>query len=107
MSLLSAAASVGFRVVSLRWRMNLPVPSNKRAGSGSACAVKEPVYVRSEYVDVAELISKHAPTRHQKLPDFSPHFRIHLKPLIRNGSQFTCTLFHPSSMAGSRSTAPF
>jgi len=53
MSLLSAAAFVAVPGLSFTWRMNLPVPCNKRAGSGSSCAVKEPhVSVRSEYIDV-------------------------------------------------------
>src|SRR6202163_3500482 len=63
------------------------------------CAVKEPhVYVRSEYIDVAEgRISQtcHRTAVMQKFPDFVPAFSHHLKPLIRDGSQFTCMLFHP------------
>jgi hypothetical protein len=31
----------------------------------------------------------------QKLPDFVPALSHHLKPLMRDGSQFTCMLFHP------------
>jgi hypothetical protein len=31
----------------------------------------------------------------QKLPDFVPTFPHHLKPLKRDGSQFTGMLFHP------------
>jgi hypothetical protein len=31
----------------------------------------------------------------QKLPYFAPTFSHHLKPLMRDGSQFTCMLFHP------------
>jgi hypothetical protein len=31
----------------------------------------------------------------QKLPDFVSAFSHHLKPLKRDGSQFTCMLFHP------------
>src|ERR1700674_2129511 len=31
----------------------------------------------------------------QKFPDFVPAFSHHLKPLMRDGSQFTCMLFHP------------
>src|SRR5437868_9288766 len=63
------------------------------------CAVKEPhVYVRGEYIDVAE--GRIAQTRNrtavmQKLPDFVPAFSHHLKPLMRDGSQFTCALSHP------------
>jgi hypothetical protein len=63
------------------------------------CAVKEPhVYVRSEYIDVAEgRISQtcHRTAVMQKFPDFVPAFSHHLKPLMRDGSQFTCMLFHP------------
>src|ERR1700682_4937095 len=63
------------------------------------CAVKEPhVYVRSEYIDVAEGRISQTYNRAavmQKLPDFVPAFSHHLKPLMRDGSQFTCMLFHP------------
>jgi hypothetical protein len=31
----------------------------------------------------------------QKLPDFVPALSHHLKPLLRNGSQFACMLVHP------------
>src|SRR5438445_2236784 len=61
--------------------------------------VKEPpVYVRMEYIDVAEGRISQTCTRAavmQKLPDFVPAFSHHLKPLKRDGSQFTCMLFHP------------
>src|SRR5690349_2067124 len=63
------------------------------------CAVKEPhVYMRAEYIDVAEgRISQtcHRTAVMQKLPDFVPAFSHHLKPLMRDGSQFTGMLFHP------------
>src|SRR6266852_7603310 len=63
------------------------------------CAVKEPhVYVRIEYIDVAEGRISQTCNRVavvQKLPDFVPAFSHHLKPLMRDGSQFTCMLFHP------------
>src|SRR5438105_14628249 len=62
------------------------------------CAVKEPyVYVRSEYIDVAEGRISQTCNRTavmQKLPDFVPAFSHRLKPLARDGSQFTM-LFHP------------
>jgi hypothetical protein len=62
-------------------------------------AVKEPhVYVRSEYIDVAEgRISQTCnwTTVMQKLSDFVPAFSHHFKPLARDGSQFTSMLFHP------------
>src|SRR4029077_11886269 len=63
------------------------------------CAVKEPqVYVPSEYIDVAEgRISQtcYRTAVMQKFPDFVPAFSHHLKPPMRDGSQFTCMLFHP------------
>jgi hypothetical protein len=63
------------------------------------CTVKEAdVYVRSEYIDVAEgRISQTcngAPVM-QKLPDFVPAFSHRLKPLMRDTSQFICMLFQP------------
>src|ERR1700694_1141469 len=67
-------------------------------------ALKEPhVYVRSEYIDVAEgRISQtcHRTAVMQKFPDFVPAFSHHLKPLMRDGSQFTCMLFHPRINGG-------
>jgi hypothetical protein len=63
------------------------------------CAVKEPhVYVRSEYIDVAEGGISQACNRTavmQKFPDFVPAFSHHLKPLKRDSSQFICMRFHP------------
>src|ERR1035438_8530867 len=63
------------------------------------CALKEPhVYVRIEYIDVAEGRISQTCNRAavmQKLPDFVPAFSHHLKPLMRDGSQFTCMLLHP------------
>src|SRR5580704_7313207 len=63
------------------------------------CAVKEPyVYVRGECIHIAE---GHIPQTYnraavmQKLPDFVPALSHHFKPLVRDGSQFTCMLFHP------------
>src|SRR6266481_992358 len=62
-------------------------------------AVKEPhVYVRSEYIDVAEGSIPQTCNRTavmHKLPDFVSAFSHHLKPLTCDGSQFTCMLFHP------------
>ena len=61
--------------------------------------VKEPhVYVRSEYIDVAERRISQTCNRTsvmQYLPDFVPAFSHHVKPLMRDGSQFTPILFHP------------
>src|SRR5438445_13208566 len=69
------------------------------------CAVKEPhVYVRGEYIDVAERRVTQTYNRTavmQKLPDFVPALSHHLKPPMRDGSQFTCTLFHPRIDGGS------
>src|SRR5260370_30254880 len=63
------------------------------------CAVKEPhVYVRGEYIDVAERRVTQTYNRTavmQKLPDLVAALSHHLKPPMRDGSQFTCTLFHP------------
>src|SRR5260370_7218918 len=63
------------------------------------CAVKEPhVYVRSEYIDVAEGRISQTCNRTavmEKLPDFGRAFSDHVKGLVRDGSQFTCMLFHP------------
>src|SRR5437870_6043480 len=61
--------------------------------------VKEPhVYVRGEYVHVAEGRISQTCDRTavmQKLPDFVPALSHHLKPLMRDGSQCTGMLFHP------------
>src|SRR6202047_4625696 len=66
---------------------------------GQRCAMKEPhVYVRMEYIDVAEGHISQTCNRAavmQKLPDFVPAFSHHLKPLMRDGSQFTCVFLHP------------
>src|SRR5229473_1582624 len=63
------------------------------------CAAKEPhVYVRSEYIDVAERRITQTCNRTavmQKLSDFVPAFSHHLKPLKRDSSQFTCMRLHP------------
>src|SRR5205809_6085262 len=74
------------------------------------CAVKEPhVYVRSEYIDVAEgRISQtcHGTAVMQHLPDFVPHSRItsnHSCAMAPNPP--ACAFIH-ASMAESRSTAP-
>src|ERR1700694_2308623 len=68
------------------------------------CAMKEPhVYVRSEYIDVAEGRISQTCNRTavmQKLADFVPGFSHHLKPLMRDGSQSTCMLFHPRIDSG-------
>src|SRR5437867_5581331 len=62
-------------------------------------AVKEPhVYVRGEYIYVAEgRISQtcHRTAVMQNLPNFVPALSHHLKPVLRDGSQFACMLFHP------------
>src|SRR6202047_2688319 len=63
------------------------------------CPLKESyVYVRREYCDVAKGCISQTCSRTavmQKLPDFVSAFSHHLKPLKRDGSQFTCMLFHP------------
>jgi hypothetical protein len=69
------------------------------SGVRQGCAVKEPhVYVRIEYIDVAEGRISQTCNRAavmQKLADFVPAFSHHLKPLMRDGSQFARMLFHP------------
>jgi hypothetical protein len=61
--------------------------------------VKEPyVHVRSKYIDVAEgriAQARYGTAVMQKLPDFVSAFAHYLKPLLRDCSQFTGTLFHP------------
>src|ERR1700758_5640999 len=68
------------------------------------CALKESyVYVRREYVDVAKGRISQTCSRTavmQKLPDFVSAFSHHLKPLMRDGSQSTCMLFHPGINGG-------
>src|SRR5229473_1898401 len=68
------------------------------------CAVKEPhVYVRGEYIHIAEGRISQTCNRAavmQKLPDFVPAPSHHLKPLMRDGSQFTRMLFHPRINGG-------
>jgi hypothetical protein len=68
------------------------------------CAVKEPhIYVRGEYIDVTEGRIPQTCNRTavmQKFPDFVPAFSHHLKPLVRDGSQSTCMLFHPRINGG-------
>src|SRR5215469_10426385 len=63
------------------------------------CSVKKPhVYVRSKYIDVTKGRISQTCNRTavmQKLPDFIPAFSHHLKPLMCDGSQSTCMLFHP------------
>src|SRR5712692_10186146 len=63
------------------------------------CAMKEPhVDVRSEYIDIAEGRISQTCNRiavMQKLSDLVPALSHHLKPLMRDGSRFTCMLFHP------------
>jgi len=69
------------------------------------CAVKEThVYVRSEDIDVAEGRISQTGNRTavmQELPDFVPAFSHHPKSAMRDGSQFTSMLSHPSIDGGS------
>src|SRR5579863_4875875 len=66
---------------------------------GQRRAVKEPhVYVRREHIDISEGRISQTCNRTavmQKFPDFVPAFSHHLKPLLRDGSQFTAMLLHP------------
>src|SRR5580698_8213484 len=67
-------------------------------------AVKEPhVYVCGEYVHIAEGRISQTSNRAgvmQKLPDFVPALSHHLKPLMGDGSQFACMIFHPGIDGG-------
>ena len=59
--------------------------------------------MRSEYIDVGERRISQTCNRTavmQKLPNFIPAFSHHLKPLTRDGSQFTRVLFHPHTDSG-------
>jgi len=62
-------------------------------------AVKEPhVYVRGEYVHIAKGRIAQTCNRAavmQQFPNFVPASSHHLKPLMRDGSQFASMLFHP------------
>jgi hypothetical protein len=56
------------------------------------------VDVRGEYIDIAEGRISQTCNRTsvmQKLPDFVRALSHHLKPLLRDGSQFIRMLFHP------------
>src|SRR5579864_1498422 len=68
------------------------------------CAVKKThVYVRGECIHITEGRISQTGNRTavmQKLPDFVPALSHHLKPLMRDGSQFTCMLFHPRINSG-------
>ncbi len=79
--------------------MNLPASLQQARRIWQRRAVKEPhVDVRREYVDVAEGRISQTCNRTavmQQLPNFVAAFTHHLKPLLRDGSQFTCMLFHP------------
>jgi hypothetical protein len=59
---------------------------------------KTHVYVRGEYIHIAEGRISQTGNRTavmQKLPDFVAALSHHLKPLMRDDSQFTCMPFHP------------
>jgi hypothetical protein len=66
---------------------------------GQGCAMKEAhVYVRSENIDggegrISETCDGTAVV--QELADFVAAFSHYLKPLMRDGPQFTTMLFHP------------
>ena len=99
MSLWSAAAFVDVPGLQLHMAHELAGALQQAGRIRQRCAVKEPhVYVRSEYIYVAEGRISQTCNRTavmQELPDFVPAFSHHLKPLMRYGSQFTCMLFHP------------
>jgi hypothetical protein len=99
MSLLSAAAFVAVPGLSFTWAHELAGALQQAGRIRQPCAVKEPhVYMRREYIDVAEGRISQACNRAtimQELPDFVSGFSHHLKPLKRDGSQSTCMIFHP------------
>ncbi len=68
------------------------------------CAVKKThVDVRGEYIDIAEGRISQTGDRTAvmpKLPDFVSALSHHLKPLMRDGSQFTGMLVHPRIDSG-------
>src|SRR5579872_1061394 len=68
-------------------------------GIGQPRALKEPyVHVRGKHIDVSEgHIAQTCCSRSvvQEFPYFVSAVSHHLEPLVRNGSQFTCMLFHP------------
>src|SRR3954453_4341432 len=68
-------------------------------GIGQRCALKEAhVYVRSEYIDIAEGPISQARDRTavvQQLPNFVPALSHDLKPPACDGCQLTCVLLHP------------
>jgi hypothetical protein len=68
------------------------------------CALKEShVYVRCEYIDVAEGHVSQTCDRAavvQKLADFVTAFSHHLEPLMGDGSQFAGMVFHPGIDCG-------
>src|SRR5438270_5176096 len=78
---------------------SLAVALQQASGVRQRGALKEPyVYVRSEYIDVAEgRISQTCDraTVMQNLPDFVAASSHRLKPPMRDCAQFTCMLFHP------------
>src|SRR5262249_40082128 len=68
------------------------------------CALKEPnVDVRGEYIHIAERRISQTCNRTavvHKLPDFVPALSHHLKPLMRDRSQFARMLFQPRINGG-------
>src|SRR5689334_3202307 len=67
-------------------------------------ALKEPdVYVRREYIDVAEGRISQTCNRTavvENLSDFIAASSHHLEPLMRDRPQFPCMLIHPSIYGG-------
>src|SRR5215469_16713867 len=82
----------------------LAVPLQQPGWVRQRVAMKEPdVHVRRENTHVAEWrvpqTCNRAAVMH-KLPDFVAAFSHHLKPLARDGSQFTRTLVQPHINGG-------
>src|SRR3954447_899774 len=104
MRLLRAAAFVASPGLNFTMAHELSVALQQAGRIRERCALEEShVHMRSEYIHVAEgRISEtcHRTAVMQEFPDLVPAFSHHLKPLMRDGSQFTCVLFHPRINGG-------
>src|ERR1051326_9080562 len=82
----------------------LAVALQQAGGIRQAGAMKKPhVYVRSEYIDIAEWRVAQACNRTtimEDLADFVPAFSHYLEPLMGDRSQFAGMLFHPRINGG-------
>src|ERR1700733_11256034 len=110
MSLLSDTTSVVVPGVSFTWRMNLPAPCNKRAGSGSAAPWKNPTFTCE--VNILTYPKGASPKHATGQPSCkssrtsSPHFRITSNHCCATDPNRPACSFIHASTAGSRTTAP-